>query len=175
MSSAVQLGFGHSKVGEIIPARSLCSLCLHQAFLLETTLVDVDCVDGFPVSGIGSTAQPQAVRGLLALLGLRRYPGGIAALPADLIAAVHVCDGLHVPPAEVPDQSISRNRLDRRRQHPASAVDRRLQGHRLRRLVLPGNLLRKGGRTGGHPGGLHTAQYGPDASRLTAPFLRVAV
>ena len=36
-------------------------------------------------------------------------PEDIAALPADLIAAVHVCDGLHVPPGEVPDQSISRN------------------------------------------------------------------
>ena len=36
-------------------------------------------------------------------------PEDIAALPADQIAAVHVCDGLHVPPGEVPDQSISRN------------------------------------------------------------------
>ena len=36
-------------------------------------------------------------------------PEDVAALPADLIAAVHVCDGLHVPAGEVPDQSISRN------------------------------------------------------------------
>lgn len=36
-------------------------------------------------------------------------PEDVAALPADLIAAVHVCDGLHVPAGEVPDQSVSRN------------------------------------------------------------------
>ncbi len=36
-------------------------------------------------------------------------PDDVAALPADLIAAVHVCDGLHVPAGEVPDQGISRN------------------------------------------------------------------
>ncbi|ACL39020.1 Xylose isomerase domain protein TIM barrel [Pseudarthrobacter chlorophenolicus A6] len=36
-------------------------------------------------------------------------PEDVAALPGDLIAAVHVCDGLHVPAGEVPDQSISRN------------------------------------------------------------------
>jgi len=36
-------------------------------------------------------------------------PEDVAALPAELMAAVHVCDGLHVPAGEVPDQSISRN------------------------------------------------------------------
>lgn len=36
-------------------------------------------------------------------------PEDVAGLPADLIAAVHVCDGLHIPPGEVPDQGISRN------------------------------------------------------------------
>ncbi|BCW18322.1 sugar phosphate isomerase [Arthrobacter sp. NtRootA9] len=36
-------------------------------------------------------------------------PEDVAALPADLIAAVHVCDGLHVPAGDVPDQSVSRN------------------------------------------------------------------
>lgn len=36
-------------------------------------------------------------------------PEEVAALPADLIAAVHVCDGLHIPFGEVPDQSLSRN------------------------------------------------------------------
>lgn len=36
-------------------------------------------------------------------------PDDVASLPADLIAAVHVCDGLHVPVGEVPDQGISRN------------------------------------------------------------------
>ena len=34
---------------------------------------------------------------------------GVAALPADRIAAVHVCDGLHISPGEVPDQSVWRN------------------------------------------------------------------
>ncbi|GAA2042826.1 hypothetical protein GCM10009819_31650 [Agromyces tropicus] len=36
-------------------------------------------------------------------------PEDVASLPADLIAAVHVCDGLAVPPGEVPDQPGSRN------------------------------------------------------------------
>ncbi|WP_394194514.1 sugar phosphate isomerase/epimerase family protein [Microbacterium foliorum] len=36
-------------------------------------------------------------------------PEDVAALPADLIAAVHVCDGLHVPAGEIPDQGVSRN------------------------------------------------------------------
>jgi sugar phosphate isomerase/epimerase len=36
-------------------------------------------------------------------------PADVAALPGELIAAVHVCDGLHVPAGEVPDQSTSRN------------------------------------------------------------------
>jgi sugar phosphate isomerase/epimerase len=36
-------------------------------------------------------------------------PEDVAALPAELIAAVHVCDGLHVPAGDVPDQSTSRN------------------------------------------------------------------
>lgn len=36
-------------------------------------------------------------------------PEDVAALPADLIAAVHVCDGLQVPAGEIPDQSVSRN------------------------------------------------------------------
>lgn len=36
-------------------------------------------------------------------------PEDVAALPAELIAAVHVCDGLHVPAGEVPDQGVSRN------------------------------------------------------------------
>lgn len=36
-------------------------------------------------------------------------PEDVAALPADLIAAVHVCDGLHIPAGEVPDQRLSRD------------------------------------------------------------------
>ena len=36
-------------------------------------------------------------------------PEDVAGLPADLIAAVHVCDGLCVPEGEIPDQSVSRN------------------------------------------------------------------
>jgi sugar phosphate isomerase/epimerase len=36
-------------------------------------------------------------------------PADVAALPAELIAAVHVCDGLHIPTGEIPDQSVSRN------------------------------------------------------------------
>lgn len=36
-------------------------------------------------------------------------PQDVASLPAELIAAVHVCDGLHVPAGEVPDQGVSRN------------------------------------------------------------------
>ncbi|CAH0192274.1 Inosose isomerase [Microbacterium oxydans] len=36
-------------------------------------------------------------------------PDDVASLPAELIAAVHVCDGLHIPAGEIPDQGVSRN------------------------------------------------------------------